>query len=129
MPAYSQPKRRGSGVIHIGDNWYVSRHQKEDVRGFVTFINVDHWKDTFHGHLTVPIDSVGSLTLYAAPERDHLRLTQHWAGEQRLEKFVPGKGKQFYWDRKTKHQHWFDASVYARVGLDRAGWRVPIRDR
>jgi hypothetical protein len=126
LRAYSHPKKRGTGIVHVGEQWYLSRNRtKSGQRGWAGFINVDYWKDRFHGHITVPMDSPGGLTLYAAPDRDHLQLTQHWAGEQREEKFTPGKGKTISWNRKTKHQHWFDASVYARVGLARLGWSVP----
>ena len=126
IKAYSHPKRRGSGVMMIGDEWHLSRYRNEDgVRGFCGFINVDHWKDQFHHHISVPIESVGSLTLYAAPARDHLKITQHWAGEVRTEEFKPGRGKKVVWDRKIRQQHWFDASIYARVGLSRIGWKVP----
>lgn len=126
LKPYSHPKKRGTGIVHIGEQWYLSRHRtKSGQRGWAGFINVDHWKDRFHNHITIPVNSPGGLTLYAAPERDHLQLTQHWAGEQREEKFTPGKGKTIVWNRKTKQQHWFDASVYARVGLSRLGWTVP----
>jgi hypothetical protein len=124
--AYSHPKKRGAGVMMIGDQWNLARYRNDDgVRGYCGFLNVDHWKDEFHRHIAVPMDSIGGLTLYAAPSRDHLKITQHWAGEVRKEEFKPGKGKKIVWDRKTRQQHWFDASIYARVGLSRIGWSVP----
>lgn len=117
---YSHPKRRGGGIVQIGDHWYMSRHKEH--RGWCMFIDVDHWKDAFHHHLALDTEAVGGLTLYAAPARDHMRITQAWAGEQRKEEWQPGKGMKVVWDRIKRNQHAFDASVYARVGLAKLGW-------
>lgn len=125
LQRYNHPRKRGAGVRVIGDQWHIKRHQYKEVRGWACFADVDYWKDTFHGHITIPETALGGLTIYHAPQNAHLQLAQHWAGEQRREIFEPGKGKKVVWERKTKKQHWFDGSVYARVGLDRAGWSVP----
>lgn len=116
---YTAPKKKGGGIVEIGDRWHVFRDKK--FRGWAAMADVDHWKDIIHGHLSIPKDAVGGMTLYAAPERDHQRIAQHFAAEERKIVFEPGKGSKVVWDRQGK-QHWFDSAVYARAALSRLGW-------
>lgn len=117
---YVAPKRKGGGIVEIGEHWDVRRNKKR--RGWEMLVDSDWWKDRLHESLALPPDQPGSITLYAGTDREHRTLAQHFANEVKTEVRDPKRGVKTVWERQGD-QHWLDAACYALAALDRLGWR------
>lgn len=117
---YQAPPKNGSGVIEIGHHWHVARNKRW--KCFQIFADSDHWKDRLQDSFKQPKENPGSISLYHAPEREHLRVSKHLTNEHRTVEFQPGKGEVLRFVKKGAN-HWFDAAYNARAALDRLGWR------
>jgi hypothetical protein len=117
---YQAPPKNGSGVIEIGHHWHVARNKRW--KCFQIFADSDHWKDRLQDSFKQPKENPGSISLYHAPEREHLRVSKHLTNEHRTVEFQPGKGEVIRFVKKGAN-HWFDAAYNARAALDRLGWR------
>jgi hypothetical protein len=49
------------------------------------------------------------MTFFQASPLEHLSLAKHLAAESKTEEFIAGKGLVVKWEKKHKHNHWFDA--------------------
>jgi porphobilinogen deaminase len=67
------------------------------------------------------VDIPESITLYHAPEREHLRFSKHITNEHRKVEFVPGRGEVVKFEKKGAN-HWLDGTYMARAALERVGW-------
>lgn len=116
---YTAPKKKGGGVVEIGDHWHVSRNKRR--QGWQLFADVDYWKGRVYESLALPPGMPGALSLYAGTDKEHKTLATHFANEKQVERRDPKRGVVIEWER-TGANHWFDASVYAMVALHRMGW-------
>lgn len=117
---YQAPPKKGNGILEIGHHWHLARNKRW--RCCQIFVDSDHWKDRLQDSWKQPKDQPGSVSLYHAPDREHMRLTKHMTNEHRTVEFVPGKGEVVKFTKKGAN-HWFDAGYNARAALDRVGWR------
>jgi phage terminase large subunit GpA-like protein len=120
---YTQPSRRGTTVLKIGERYYVSKHPVQLVH--VVEIDADYWKSWVHGRLSAPAGQAGSLTLYAGPEKEHNTLAKHLTNECEVQKLQPKLGLVTVWENKThRPNHYFDALAYGCVAGHLVGWRI-----
>jgi len=117
---YDAPTKKGGGIFEIGHHWHVQLNKRW--RSSQIYCDSDHWKDRIQDSWKLPKDQPGSITLYHAPEREHLRFSKHQVSEHRSVEFVPGRGEVVKYDKKSAN-HWFDSIYNGRAALDRAGWR------
>lgn len=117
---YAAPPKVGNGILQIGHHWHVAREKR--FRSVRIFTDSDHWKDRIQDAFKLEDGKHGSITIYAAPDREHERFKKHITNEHRRMEFVPGKGEVVRFEKKG-HNHWGDALAYARAALDRMGWK------
>lgn len=115
---YLHPSRRGSTVLKIGEQYFVSRQAAD--RCHVVEVHANYWKSWVHGRLQAPAGQPGSMTLFSAPEKHHNTFAKHLTNE--CSTVVDGLRT---WENKSrKPNHYFDALVYACVAGHMAGWRL-----
>lgn len=117
---YLAPAKRGNGIFEIGHHWHIAKEKR--FRSVRVFTDSDHWKDRVQDSFKLEDGKPGSITIYAAPDREHDRFKKHITNEHRKVEFVPGRGEVVKFDRKGQN-HWGDALSYARAALDRLGWK------
>jgi phage terminase large subunit GpA-like protein len=130
---YEAPPKIGNGVIQIGHHWHLRRNKRWKM--FQMFADSDHWKDrvqdSFRHNQSIQegiVDIPESITIYQAPEREHLRFSKHITNEHRTVEFVPGRGEVIKFERKGAN-HWLDGTYMARAALDRVGWSAVASEK
>lgn len=124
---YQHPSRRGTTVLAIGEQYYVSREMAD--RCHLIEVHANHWKSWVHGRLRAPRGQTGCMSLFAAPEKHHGTFAKHLTNETVSLKPVKGAGVVLAWENKSrKPNHYFDALVYACVAAAQLGWRIPLGD-
>ncbi|MFQ5494277.1 MAG: terminase gpA endonuclease subunit [Phycisphaerae bacterium] len=119
---YSRPKRTSTSVRFIGEEFHISRLQKE--RTYLVEINADSWKTWVHRRLSSPVDAAGAMTLYDAPANDHRGFCKHLTAEREVQVFVPDRGMVTTWKQTRKNNHWLDAVSLASAAGHFCGVRV-----
>ena len=125
---YTAPQDKTSAVIAIGDGYHVSYNKAAAVH--VVQINADRWKSWVHERLSCPLFDdkservVGSLSLFAAPGKEHWSLAKHLTSEHQEEEFIPGRGTVVRWVRDHKNNHWFDGLYGAAAAAHLCGVRL-----
>jgi nitrous oxide reductase accessory protein NosL len=77
-----------------------------------------------HQRLTTPLANPGAITLFHGKPNEHLALAKHLTAEVKTEEFVTGKGVVTKWEKRNKHNHWFDALYNACVAGHYCGVRL-----
>ena len=124
---YNRPKKSGGVVKHLGQNYHITRVQADRPRTYVHLVEVnsDYWKTWLHQRLAAPIELPGSLSLYNALPREHLKLAKHFTAERETDEFLPHKGMVKKWIRESRSNHWLDAGYNACAAGHLAGFRLP----
>lgn len=125
MRVYVAPTEISHEVPQIGHHWHLALWKRW--RTWRIFADVDYWKDRVHDSFKIPKDSVGAMSLFHANDRELAKYSKHMTSEHRVVQLVPGKGEVVTFEKKSAN-HWFDSNVYARIGLDRLGWRAEKLD-
>jgi hypothetical protein len=101
----------------------------------VVEIDANGWKSFFHARLAVELQTPrlpGTLTLFkVASPREHTKIAKHWVAEREETEFIPGKGPQTKWVRKSRNNHWFDTGYVGSAAAHFCGVRLlptPARD-
>jgi phage terminase large subunit GpA-like protein len=124
QPRYSQPKTTGAIVREVGNRWHISR-LSDGVK--IIELDANFWKSRVHGGLECDATQPGALLLPQADEREHLAFAKHLTAEQQVEEFEAGKGSVIRWERKSRNNHWLDATALAVAAADFVGvaWTPP----
>ncbi len=115
---YRRPGKKTPEIRVIGDEYHFARQREAKVD--LVHVNADHWKSQTHEAYRLNADAAGSLTLFAAPEREHRPYAKHMTAETQKEIDIPGKGPVIVWERKRRANHWFDATYLAVAAGHRA---------
>lgn len=90
-----------------------------------------HWKHQVHQRFLTEtrneagIINDGSLSIWSTESlREHLSYSHHICAEERVERFVEGKGMVRKWEVKSKKNHWLDATAMATVAGSVLGIRT-----
>ena len=116
--SYRRPGKKTAEIRVIGDEYHFARQR--EARVDLVHVNADHWKSRTHEAYRLAADAAGSLQLFAAPENEHRRYAKHMTAEVQKEIDVPGKGPVIVWERKSRNNHWFDATYLAVAAGHRA---------
>ena len=120
---YSNPKRTNKTIRKISKpagKWHVEFRNG----GWVTILNADQSKIGVQNCLRVEPGEPGSLTLPAAPQREHRLVARHLSSEVFRRWVEPGKGVREEWV-KSGQNHLLDCAGYAWIGGDCLGWKMP----
>jgi hypothetical protein len=124
--SYAHPKTTTKTITAIGEGYHFVR----DVAAQVTIVEIDAnlWKTFFHARLAVELRSPrlpGTLTLYrVASPREHTKIAKHWCAEREETAFIPGKGPQTKWVRRSRNNHWFDTGYVGSAAGHFCGVRL-----
>jgi hypothetical protein len=119
---YDAPRQSNSIVRKIGERWHLEYDRSRGM--FRIVFDADDSKLTIQACLRVTTGMPGSLTLPAAPEKDHTTVSRHLASEVFRRWLEPGKGVVEEWT-KTGMNHYLDTAGMAYVAAKRLGWRIP----
>jgi hypothetical protein len=120
--AYSAPRKTGSTVIHIGEEYHLVRLKRE--HSPMVQVNADHWKSFLRDRLACPADVCGAMTIYHAMPREHMRLSMHLTAEEPREEYKPGVGRVIKWVTRRGNNHWSDALYNACAAAHLCGVRL-----
>lgn len=126
LKPYSAPKKVGTTLLHIGDQWHVSSILREGGRKTELIeINVDHWKTWLHERWRTKPGDVGSMELFHSSKPDeHFGFARHQTAEVKEAAFVAGRGEIVKWVRKQRQNHWLDALMLACVAASTLGVKL-----
>ena len=119
--SYSHPTQITHKTPLIGEQYHVTNTESGYM---IVAINANHWKSWVHRRLATPIGAHGAMVLHKADGLAHLSYAKHLTAERAETVFKPSKGNIEVWNKISKHNHKFDATYYACVGLDMAGFRI-----
>ena len=108
---------RGS-VVYEGDGYTLARTKKRGI--LLVHVDADRWKRWIHDR----IRSESGLTLFEAPPREHLSLATHLAAEREADEYRPGRPPRLKWERRSRTNHWLDATYLACAAGHYAGARL-----
>jgi hypothetical protein len=127
--------KRSKSVRIVGENYHIVRLAARDA-GFASggpvnlaHVNADYWKSYLHERLATPRDEPGAMSMFKARPVEHLSLVKHWLAEQEETEFVAGRGDVKVWKRKSKQNHWLDASMMACAAAHYVGVRQDVVKR
>ena len=124
---YRQPTTKGRGQI-IGQHWFARRQPKWRARLYS--VDADFWKSWIHAALLAPAGRPGSLQLFGDDPHKHRHFAQHMTAEIWTREWRPGKGWLEFWDQRSRHNHWLDATSLSAaaasiLGLQTVGAAPP----
>ena len=126
---YGEVQRRATGAAkrQTGSKISGSFHHYAEVtlpegKGTLIEVNADWWKSWLHRRLGLPIDK-GGLTLFEAPDREHLSFAKHLLAERQFEDFDASRGTFTRWEQVRRNNHWGDSTMLACVAGHAAGVR------
>jgi len=86
--------------------------------------NADWFKSWTHERFLTPVGRPGSLTLFGNDRKSHISYSQHLVSEVEESTFVQGKGLKKRWNKRTRDNHWFDATYMAALAAMEKGIRL-----
>jgi len=123
---YRAPTRKTNQIRLIGDEYHITRIQKHRV--LLVHVNADHWKTQVHERFAMAETSPGALTIFHAPQNDHMKFSKHLTAEQQTKEFIAGKGEVVVWKQESRNNHWLDAMYLATAAAHLAGVRLGAAD-
>ena len=115
---YRQPATKGRGQI-IGQHWFARRQPKWRARLYS--VDADYWKSWVHAALLAPIGEPGSLQLFGDSPNVHREYANHLIAEMWTREWRIGKGWVEFWDQRSRHNHWLDATSLAAAAASILG--------
>ncbi|HEY2882090.1 MAG TPA: terminase gpA endonuclease subunit [Pirellulales bacterium] len=116
MESYSVPKKLGSEIRYIGNNYHLAYSQRG--RLLLAHVNADHWKSELHQRLAMPADSQLAIVLFEADAKQHTLFAEQLIAEKQIEKYVEGRGDSVVWERVNRDNHFLDSSYSAVAAGD-----------
>jgi len=130
---YNAPKKRGSTVTKLGDEWYFVATERifgGKVRRFnVTHNNADAWKLRLHRALSVDMDHPHALLLPKQSKPGTRReLAKHLTAEKQESVYEKGKGQVLKWVTQYHMNHWLDAAYMSLVAVSIARQKQRVQE-
>lgn len=125
---YQTPNRKTSICRFIADDGSYDFSWRKGKQALVAQIDTNRWKSWAWERFATPPGDPGSLVLFRAPEKEHIKFRKHVTAEEPLEEFIPGKGNRVVWKQLRKQNHWFDALYLACAAAHWRGFRIVLED-
>jgi hypothetical protein len=124
---YQQPEKETKEKPFVGENFYVSWHDKHALHALV--VSADAWKTEVREGFATPADQPGTIRLFEATTEDEQKLQRQFAKEVAAERaywvHVPERGQVLcYANDNNRPNHFGDVAYNALACLWLCGARI-----
>jgi phage terminase large subunit GpA-like protein len=124
---YTHPAKTGNVIRQVdkAGRWHVLRVRRANINQLT--LDADAMKILVQSGLRIPLDSPGSISLFAGPAAVHRRFAKHLTSEQLVREEQPGAAPRQRWE-KSGANHFLDSLVYGAVAALRWNWAPESRE-